>query len=418
MSERIIHGLFDIDYYKLTMGQFIFFLYRYVRVRWQFKNRTGIPFAHFISLEDLKVALEAVRQERFDTEIIDWLEHDPVHNGIFRREYLDFLRGYRLPSITRLELTEDGRDFVIESEGEHCMKTYWETCVMAVKMHLYQKAKEKGDPQSEAEIWVTGEERLYKKIDQLKRHPELTFVDFGMRRRRSFAWQRHVLEILKAEIPDQLLGTSNVRLAYELGITPLGTSAHELPMMLLGLLHAIDTAAGRLVSQEALFKQWKDFYGFPLSTMLTDTFGTPSVLENPNLEEEIKFWRGSRQDSGDPHEYAAKWVQWYKDHGVDPKTKTIIFSDGLTVEKMIELWLRWSPHINVLFGWGTNLMNDLGTGGLSIVMKVVAVLVNGEWIDVGKLTDNRAKAIGTPECIARMKRLADYTATFSEDCRY
>jgi nicotinate phosphoribosyltransferase len=414
MSERIVHGLEDTDFYKETMGQDIFERHPDVRVRWRFTNRTGIPFAHYIKLEDLRAALDLVQQERYDPKVLAWL----VASGKFSREYAAFRRSMRLPKLTKVEVTEDGRDFDIESEGRWCVNTHWELPVMMVMIHLFTKEMEKNDPRSEEEIWAEGDERLQEKIRRLAVFPGLKFVDFGTRRRRSYSWQKHVLETLVTEIPDQLLGTSNVRLAYELGIRPIGTFAHERPMVYMGLHRKLDDAEGYFFSQERVFTEWEDRYGFPLSNMLTDTFGTSSVLQNPHLTEAIKRWRGTRQDSGDPNEYAAMWVKWYQAHSVDPREKTIVFSDGLDVHKMIDLYERWHDQVQVLFGWGTNLMNDLGYGGLSIVMKVVAVLVDGEWIDVGKLTDNRAKAIGTPECIERMKRLADYTATFNEDCRY
>jgi nicotinate phosphoribosyltransferase len=418
MSERIVHGLFDVDFYKLTMGQFIFDYYPDVVVRWRFTNRTGIPFAHFIKLEDLRVALEAVREERFDRKIIAWLAQSEYTRGMFSPEFLRFLYNFRLPALTKIEVSEDGRDFDIESEARWGESSFWELPVMMVMIHLLTKAMEADDPRTEAEIWAEGDERLVEKIALLKLHPGLKFVDFGTRRRRHFEWQRHVLETLIAEVPGQLLGTSNVRLAYKLDLKPVGTFAHELPMTLMGLFAHHDDELGYFASQELVFEEWHRAHGDPLSIMLTDTYGTPSVLGNRNLTEAIKRWRGTRQDSGDPNEYAAMWVKWYRAHGVDPLEKAIVFSDGLNAKKMIALYERWSPEIQVLFGWGTNLMNDLGFGGLSIVMKVVAVLVDGQWIDVGKLTDNRAKAIGTPECINRMTRLADYTATFEETCRY
>ena len=57
--------------------------------------------------------------------------------------------------------------------------------------------------------------------------------------------------------------------------------------------------------------------------------------------------------------------------GIDPKTKRIIFSDGLNLDLILKLQDRFAPRIQVAYGWGTNLTNDCGLKALSIVVKVI-----------------------------------------------
>ena len=94
--------------------------------------------------------------------------------------------------------------------------------------------------------------------------------------------------------------------------------------------------------------------------------------------------------------------------GEDPTKKLVIFSDGLDVDKIIELHAKFSDRVNVSFGWGTLLTNDFrglvtndGLAPFSLVCK--AVSANGR--PTVKLSDNPVKAMGPKDEIERYKRV-------------
>ena len=93
--------------------------------------------------------------------------------------------------------------------------------------------------------------------------------------------------------------------------------------------------------------------------------------------------------------------------GVDPISKTIIFSDSLTPEKAIELHKWCNGKINCSFGIGTNLSNDVGVIPLNMVIKVTACKFENDdnWIDAIKLSDDKGKETGDKNELALCKQI-------------
>ncbi len=243
-----------------------------------------------------------------------------------------------------------------------------------------------------------GIRRLDRKIEILKAYPGIRFMEFGTRRRFSREWQKYVVGRLKAEVPNQLIGTSNVHLAKELDLPPKGTFAHEMDMIFSGIFH--DDIRG---SHQKMLEYWWQEYGEELSIALTDTYGTDFFFEDFKPEQ-ARDWRGLRQDSGDPIEFGEKTISFYEKLGIDPHTKTIVFSDGLDIETIVKLHERFGKRIKVVFGWGTDLTNDLGFKALSLVVK--ATEANG--YRTVKLSDNPAKAMGDPADIKKFMEIFGY----------
>jgi nicotinate phosphoribosyltransferase len=182
------------------------------------------------------------------------------------------------------------------------------------------------------------------------------------------------------------------------GVVPMGTSAHEMFMVMAGIHGASD--AEMRASHGRTVQDWWDEYGWGLSIALTDTYGTDFTFRSMP-QEQARAWKGLRQDSGDPFAFAEKAIAFYEGHGIDPSEKMVIFSDGLDVGRMVELHDRLSDRLEVTFGWGTNLTNDLGVEPLSIIVKTV----EGAGQRLVKLTDDPAKAVGSPADIARYKQI-------------
>ena len=227
------------------------------------------------------------------------------------------------------------------------------------------------------------------------------------------------------EMPNQFRGTSNVHLAHKHNLMPMGTSAHELVMIATGIAD-IKSNGDRYTIREAqnqILNKWWAKYGFGLSICLADNFGTKFTFETapPIVATE---WKGTRHDSGDRLRYTEKTIQWYNQHEVDPESKIIVFSDGLTEMSMIQTFNYCRGRIGATFGWGTNMSNDfeprpdIGLIPLSLVVKPSTVSVDGRSQGLVKLSDNIAKAMGTPEDIERYKKIFNYDERFFEPCTY
>lgn len=411
-DKPIIESLLDLDFYKLSMGQFIFHRHPTVPVTLSFINRTtSVRLGEIIDIGELREQFEHCRTLRFSPQELHYIMGTYEYNELmFKIDYGQFLKGLTLPEFD-LEV-EDGqlRLLFTASWGE---LTYWETLAMSIVNELYYRDLTKKYTRFEHELIESGGRiALGKKIRELRRHPHITFSDFGTRRRFSRKWQDYVVGTLAEECPDQFKGTSNVLLAHKYGVMPTGTNAHELPMVYSGIHFEDDREKTPAYSQHRVLADWEAEYGLGLSVFLPDTFGSDWFFANAVTPNQLRSWKGSRQDSGVPLEYAEKRIREYQNVGIDPKEKLIVFADGLKVETMKEISEKLDGRIRYTFGWGTDLTNDLGFESLSIVVKAVEAAGH----PVAKLSDNIAKATGPAEAVERMKQMVGYTNTFSEAC--
>ena len=406
----IIEHLTDIDMYKFTMGQFILHRYPDVPVKFAFKCRTkNVRPADVVSEKELREELDHPRTLRFKESQLFYIANMTVSGRrMFMEDYIQFLRQYQLPEYS-LQVV-DGM-FEAEFSDTWADSTYWETIFLSIFDELYYRnlVQQKGHKREAA--YAEGIRRLEKKVALLCTRPELTFIDFGTRRRFSRRWHEFVIAFLITEIPNQFVGTSNVRLAMEYGLEPKGTNAHELSMVIAGTKFPHVEEIRR--SHVQVVDEWYNEFGEALSVILPDTFGTDACLAMLT-KEHAHACRGFRQDSGDPIMFGEKILQFYKQHGVDATKKLIVFSDGLDVDAMIRIYDHFHKRIQVTFGWGTNLTNDLGYKPLSLVVKAVEACGHG----LVKLPDNLAKATGRPELIELYKKIFGYTGATYEECTY
>ena len=409
-----------MDYYKLTMGEVAHALHTYQSARFAFTYRGKENLPARIPLAQLQERLAADRERQVPAHILQALHAERLSNGkpTFHSSYLDFLsRDFRLPEVSAEVVHDDARGerFEIVANGAWPHVSPWETIMMGAVNELYIAAEMNRLGLSDEDLDRKGEKRLREKIAILKQHPDITFADFGTRRRRSFAWQRRVLEIVANELPDQLIGTSNVDLAFELGLRPIGTMAHEMDMAYEGIYYHNNHSTGQLVSHQIMLDDWWEAYGKDLSIALTDTY-TSEFFFRTFGEERAKLWRGLRHDSGNPIAFGERAIRFYRDFDIDPREKIIIFSDGLDVPSMVKIANHFRDRINFAFGWGTNLMNDCGIKPISIVMKLVLL---GSVYTV-KLPDNLAKVTGPERRVRETARWAGVNlgSVGSQTCTY
>lgn len=410
--KPIIESFLDTDFYKFTMGRLIFELYQGVWVKYAFTNRTKkVRLAEHIAKRDLVEQLDYIRDKvRINNSGLHYLRGtNEYQERMFPEDYLLFLKGLKFPNY---QLRENGGTYEIEFSGNWSETIYWETIALPIINELYNKSfLDKLSKFEKDVIYAQGKVRLAEKIKILKTRPELTFCDFGTRRRFSRKWHEYVVKTLAEELPDQFLGTSNVWLAMKYGLLPMGTSAHELFMVMSGILGGSDESVH--ASHNQVLQDWWKTYDRGLSIALTDTYGSDFFFRDMT-EEQARNWKGLRQDSGDPIEFGEKAIKFYQNYGIDPRGKLIVFSDGLDIETIVKIYDHFKGRILVTFGWGTNLTNDLGLGALSVVIKTVEANTRG----LVKLSDNIAKAIGRPEDIERYKKIFGYTSATYQECRY
>jgi nicotinate phosphoribosyltransferase len=407
----IIESLLDLDFYKFTMGQLVFLKYRDVPVVYSLVNRTrSVRLAEFVDAGELREELDHVRRLRFNNSELHYLRGTNEYGDrMFRESYLQFLRDLEFPPY---DLEEVDGSFRLQFDGPWSKAIYWETVALSIVNELYCRALMKPLSWFEKDlVFARGKMRLAEKIRVLRGRPEISFVDFGTRRRFSRDWQHYVDRTLAEELPHQFLGTSSTESAMLHGLVPMGTSAHELTMVMSGIMHDSDDLIR--ASHNRVLQDWWDLYGWGLSVAVTDTYGSEFFFRDME-EDQARAWKGLRHDSGDPFEFGERAIRFYQELGIDPREKILIFSDGLELKKILALSKRFSGRIKVSFGWGTNLTNDLGFEPISIVVK--AIEANGH--RTVKLSDNLAKATGSREDIERFKRIFGHSHEREEAVRY
>ncbi len=407
-------GMLDDDFYTFTMGRVIYAEFPDVEVRYGLTNRTAdVRLADEIDIDDLGDELDQLKAQRFKRSELHYVKGtDEYGERMFSPSYVDHLRDLQRPSY---HLGVVDRQFDLTFGGNWGRGMHWEVPALSLINGMRSRNALRKMSRMEREATIAlGVTRLNEKIRLLREQPELMFCDFGTRRRFHRAWQRYIDQRLAEELPDQFLGTSNVEAAMDFSLLPMGTNAHQLLMVLAALCMAAEQPDAALAQvQTQLLDLWWKHFGEGLSIALTDTFGTDAFLRD-FTEQMARDWKGTRQDSGDPKEYCEKMIAFYQKLRIDPRSKMVIFSDGLNLRVMCDLFLTFLGRIKVSFGWGTNLTNDMGIPTCSVVIKpwFARTGPEGLWHPTGKLTDNISKAIGDPAFLERLKRVFNYDVDY------
>jgi len=385
-----------------------------VRVRFAFKNRTvRISLSEYVSVHEVRRQLAHVRRLRIGSVERAYLESLEVLGvRIFRPAFLDWcVSTFKLAPVYVGE--EDGL-LCIESSGPWVEVTLWETIVLCIVNELYAREAVRRSGRAWEEVIQEADTRLSQKIALLSREVfGASLADFGTRRRAGGEWQMHVIRRMTNELPKGMfIGTSNVHFAMELGLRPIGTMAHELFMTAYALARAQGTPwSGIREGQTEIFQKWENFYGPALLIALPDTFGSEAFFRFLAPKNFPLAWQGVRHDSGDPALFGERVLRYYREAGVDPREKTLVFSDGLSADEIVRLHHMFIGRIALAFGWGTTLTFDIpDVTPLSIVMKVV----EAEGHQAVKLSDNLAKAVGDEGEARYAARVFEYRSAFRE----
>ena len=392
---QITNGL---DFYKVTMSQVAHEKHSEASVKFTMQNRGKERLADYIDPTILENRLNIIGANGFSKNEVEFLASIGSNDTrFFTDEYLNSIVDQPLPEI-QVSMDDYTNDIAITTTGKWAVNSFWETIVLSELNELYYEGMMLKNGIQPHELYELGDQRLTEKINMLKGYPGINFSDFGTRRHFSYRWQRHVVERLAQEIPNQFLGTSNIGLAKDLGLKPIGTFAHEMPMVYAGL--ADENGENIRESHGKMLDDWYKKYGKVLSIALTDTFGSDFFFKDFGAKRADE-WNGLRHDSGDPYVFGEKAIEYYSGLGINPLCKTIVFSDGLNCDQIIELYSHFKDQINMVFGWGTTLTNDLGLKPLNIVMK--ATEANG--YGTVKLSDVPTKHTGSTDNVSRYQEI-------------
>lgn len=362
----IIQSLLDTDFYTFTQGQMAFHQFTSTQVEYKFKCRNGIKWSHK-HLVRLREEIKSFCKLRFSEDELDYL------SGIrfFKSSYIDFLRLYQ-PSIKHIVVQLIDNELQIIIKGPWFLTIYFEVPVLAMVSEIYSTDIVE-DPVA------YGVEALNETIEKAS-NDKIPLADFGTRRRHSFNWHRFVVEQLKKHCAS-FIGTSNVLFAKEFGLKPIGTMSHQMFQVAQALeVQLVD-------SQKKMLQAWSSEFRGDLGIALTDTIGVDAFLRDFDLYF-AKLYDGVRHDSGSAEDWADKIISHYKSLGLDSKYKSLVFSDGLDIDKAALLYEKYKDSAKVSFGIGTNLTNNLkGFKAPSVVIKITKC--NGK--PVAKISDSPGK---------------------------
>ena len=392
---NIITSLLTQDLYKFSMGQAIYHQFSDYKTTWTFKCRN--KDVHFTKemIEEIKEQIEAYCELRFTEEELDYLGQITW----LKESYVDFLRLWQPRFADFIIDDEASWGLRVEATGTWLNTSMYEVPVLAIINEVYFRMSGGYDDRM-----VAFERKLDEKIQWLAggKYQIGSFSEFGLRRRLSGEAQELAVDKLrKADLgTSRFVGTSNVYLAKKFNLKPVGTMAHEWIMCTGQGNHKHNPAYSNWYALDA----WVKEYGVLNGTALTDTITTECFLKDFQLTFATLF-SGVRHDSGDPFEWAEKMISHYKELGIDPKTKTLLFSDSLDFERADKIWKNLHDRINVAFGIGTYISNDTDAEALNIVMKVT----DCNNMDVAKISDVSGKGMcKNPDYVDYLQRCIDW----------
>jgi nicotinate phosphoribosyltransferase len=395
--QPIIQSLLDTDLYKFTMWQTMLHRHPQTEAEYSFvcRNQSSFPLSELLA--EVNQQLDHLCSLRFQTQELAHLRS----LRFIKSDFVDFLRIFEFQR-EFIKASANGPILVIQAKGPQVHVMAFEIFVLAIVNELYFRRFD------DAAALIEGRKRLQNKIELLSSfaaEPQLKnpfeFFDFGVRRRFSREWQTEVVTTLKREVPQYFKGTSNVLLAMQHNLTPIGTMAHEY----LQTYQALGMTLRDF--QRAALEDWVQEYRGDLGVALTDVVGMDAFLADFDLYF-AKLFDGLRHDSGDPFVWGEKALMHYSKLRVDAQNKRLVFSDGLDVPTAIRLYRAFAGRTQTGFGIGTNLTNDVGITPLNIVMKLTGA--NGR--PVAKLSDSPGKTLCNDQTfLAYLRQVFRFPAT-------
>lgn len=380
--DQIITSAMDHDAYTLHMQQVVFELYSSVVVRYEFRSRTDENLGQYAG--EIREQVNALEHVQFTDDQLMYLRK----GGILKEGFVGFLKHFRFDPKNYVKVGRDGDQLVIEIEGPWLDTIPLEQPLMAIVSEVRNRNQYGMVTDDDVR------ESLFAKVEHLKSEidrrgiEDFKFVDMGTRRRISYNVQRDAVAYLAKELPDNFVGTSNYHLAKENGIKAMGTMAHQFIMAHQAFFSLQD-------HQFEAMEAWNKVYRGNLGIVLPDTITTDVFLKRFDYMQSV-LYKGARNDSGDPFSWGEKFINHYQKMDLDPKTKSLIFSNGLNFDRALDIAEYFQRRIDRSFGLGGYITNNLGDyrtpdgrpyKPLDMVIKMV--MCNGS--PVAKVSDDPGK---------------------------
>ncbi|PSV00535.1 nicotinate phosphoribosyltransferase [Photobacterium kishitanii] len=392
-KNKIIATLSDTDAYKIHMQAAVFRSYPEAEVTHKLDIRSDECLADLEG--EIRAEINELRKASFSDDMITHLK---THSPFLPSAFVDYLRGFRFDPQRDIQvyLKDDekfGKQLAITVKGPWLRTILYEIPILSIVSEVRNRNR---FPDVKIEDF---RKTLFKKVEKLKLDiktrgiTNFKFAEMGTRRRFSKEFQHYAIQYLSANLSEQLVGTSNYEFAREFGLTAVGTVAHEWFMFFQS-----ETTPDK--SQKMALDVWNETFRGELGIGLTDTISSDSFLKifDPMF---AKSFDGLRHDSGSPFAWGDKFISHYESLGIDPMTKTLIFTDSLDFDKCLDICEYFAGRINISFGIGTAISADIedipGYKPLSIVMKMTSA--NGH--PVAKVSDEPAKAMCEDEVYLR-----------------
>lgn len=388
-SDVVVKSMLDLDAYKINMMQAIHSLYPDTLVRYELIVRSNEDISDL--LPHIQHEVNRLEALRFTEDDIQYLRSSSPH---LTNAFLHSLRYFRFLPQQQVEIgiveQNHKRQLRIGIEGAWKDTILYETIIMSIVSEV--RNRHRWSDVSLDDVLQILDEKVSKLQTTLKERGITNFrlTEMGTRRRFSTSAQEAIIDHLNTNIPELMVGTSNLHFARQFNMTPIGTIAHEWFMGHQALVNPRD-------SQRVALEQWLKAFDGQLSIAPTDTLTIDAFLQDFN-KHLAKAYDGVRHDSGCPFTWGDKLINHYKQLGIDPMTKVFVFSNGLNFEESLEICEYFKGRVNISFGIGTFLTNDLGDwtnnegtqySPLSMVIKLTEC--NGR--PVAKISDEPEKAM-------------------------
>ena len=371
--EPIIISLLDTDLYKFNMHQVMFHKHTDLIGEYHFKCRNPKIVFTKEMFDEINEQIDHLCSLKFTKEELTYLRNIRY----IKDDYVEFLRIWRpLRDYVETSLSDDGELSII-IKGPMFGATHFEIYLLEIVNEVYFRFQYEYE-----ELLVSARSRLEEKVKKINDGVyTFKFAEFGCRRRLSRDWQEEVISTLIKT--GKCVGTSNVYLAKKLNIKPIGTYAHEFVQMYQGI-----SKIPLAYTNYYAMKDWFNEYNGDNGTALTDTLTTDLFLLDFDFLQ-ASTYTGLRHDSGDPFLWGDKILKHYDKLGIDPKNKTLLFSDSLDFDYAEKIYQYFKDRCKVSFGIGTYCSNDTHVEPLNIVIKLQ--YVNNR--PVAKLSDVKGKTM-------------------------
>ena len=372
----MIYSILDTDLYKFSTSYAYMKLYPESEGTFSFTDRNNTEFNEEF-LDSLKIEFAKLSSLSLSLAEKQWC----IENISYIPEvYWEWLRWFNFDFDKITYWLDESRHLHIEVTDKLYKVTLYEVPILAIVSELYSR--------SQGVVNVSDAiDKLDTKINIANSH-RLKFSEFGTRRRYSASLHELIVERLKEKCPINCVGTSNVYFAMKYKMTPIGTFPHEWIMF-----HG--AVWGYKEANYLGMRDWVRTYDGNLGIFLMDTYTSKIGLRNMSLKF-AKLFDGVRQDSGDEYKIGNEVIQRYKELGIDPTTKTIVFSNALDFNKYLDIHNYFAGRIRISAGIGTNLTNDTEFKPANIVMKLSKCRINSnqEWKNCIKISDDLGKHLG------------------------